>query len=134
MRTSRVLPVAEWPRLAGTLLERAWPLLAPDATAIVVVEQDGQIIGCAAVIRCTHLEGVWVHPAYRKHAAVVRRGIDLVLDVVERQAGERRGLFLTTDDPDVAAALIRLGGAPLPGVPFVVPVPCRSRVEDKAHG
>lgn len=71
--TARILPVDEWPRLAGTLLEPAWPTFDPDRTQILVLEHDGQIVACVAQTLLWHLEGAWIAPAHRKKTAVARR-------------------------------------------------------------
>jgi hypothetical protein len=117
---ARLLPVDEWPRLTGTELEQVWPHLNDDHARIVVVEQDGQIIGCWSAIRYWHVEGAWVHPAHRKRGRVVQYAIALMFSTL-RALGA--GAVLTgslTEDTD---ALIRhLGGNELPGRSFVIPL------------
>lgn len=71
--TTRFLPVEEWPRLAGTLLETVWPGLDPASTRIIVVEEDGQILGCVTLFQAWHLDGAWIHPDYRRRVGVMRR-------------------------------------------------------------
>lgn len=71
--TGRVLPPNEWPKLAGTELEPAIPHLRPETTTVWVVEDDDRIVGCWAEIWLPHLEGVWIHPAYRGKTSVARR-------------------------------------------------------------
>lgn len=73
--TSRLLPPEEWPRLAGTLLERSWPQFDPAMTRVVVVEDGEAIVGCVAMFPVWHVEGAWISPAYRTHVAVLRRGL-----------------------------------------------------------
>jgi hypothetical protein len=72
--TDRILPVEEWPRLAGTDLFTVLPYLPASETTIIVVEDDdGTIVGCWATFRVHHAEGVWVAPAYRHKVSVARR-------------------------------------------------------------
>jgi hypothetical protein len=73
--TTRILPVAEWPRLAGTLLETVWPTLDPRTTQILVVEAGDRLVGCWALLALWHLEGCWIDPARRGRAGVARAGL-----------------------------------------------------------
>ena len=70
---TRILPPEEWGRLEGTELETVWPVLSPTDAQIVVVEDGPAIVGCWAVIRYVHVEGIWIAPAYRGRFAVGRR-------------------------------------------------------------
>lgn len=71
--TSRLLPPDEWPRLTGTLLETVWPNLDRTSSAIAVIEDDGQIVGCVTLFHGWHLEGAWIAPQYRRKVSVGRR-------------------------------------------------------------
>jgi hypothetical protein len=68
-----VLPPDDWPRLAGTILETVWPNLDPSRARVLVVEEDGRILGCMALLSEWHLEGAWIDPARRQRVAVLRR-------------------------------------------------------------
>jgi hypothetical protein len=71
--TPRFLPVAEWPRLTGTLLDPAWQGLDPATDRVIVIEDAvGAIVACSALIHAYHLEGTWVAPAWRGSVAVGR--------------------------------------------------------------
>lgn len=72
MRQTRVLPPAEWPRLVGTEAETLWPLLEPSRDRVVVVEEDGRIIGCTALYYVLHADCVWIHAEHRRRAGVAR--------------------------------------------------------------
>jgi hypothetical protein len=73
MMTTRELPSAEWPKLAGMDLANVVGYFPPDATHIVVVEDDGVIVGCWAAFQVWHAEGVWIDPAYRGKGSVALR-------------------------------------------------------------
>ena len=45
MTTTRALPPDEWFKLEGTLLEQAWPSFDPESDIVLVVEEDGVIVG-----------------------------------------------------------------------------------------
>lgn len=70
--TSRLLPPEEWPRLRGTLLDPAWQDFTP-TDKVLVVEDGGRIVACAALFQRWHLEGAWVHPDDRGRVSVGRR-------------------------------------------------------------
>jgi hypothetical protein len=52
--TARVLPVEEWDRLAGTSLDGL--SLNPQFAEVLVVEQDGAIVGSLALLTTLHAE------------------------------------------------------------------------------
>ena len=70
--TTRELPLSEHYRLADTLLDKVWQTLPDDAT-VLVMEDDSVIVGCVLLFRAFHLEGAWIHPAYRHRIGVGRR-------------------------------------------------------------
>lgn len=75
--TTRILPREDYGRLVGTLLECAISSLPVDSQ-VVVVEDNGAIVGCAALYPVWHLDGVWVAPAYRKKTTVARRLVRVI--------------------------------------------------------
>lgn len=117
---TRILPVDEWPRLSGTELETAWPHLRPEDTSIIVVEHENQIVGCWAVVRYVHVEGVWVHPDHRRRGGVARR---LLAAMWRTARGLGAGAVLTgAMSDDVRGILDGLGASRLPGDHYVVPI------------
>lgn len=126
--TARLLPFAEWSRLAGTDLETLWPSLDPREARIVVVEQDGAIIGHHVLLRVLHAECLWIHPSHRGHASVARRLWSAVqAEVTGAGAG---GVVTTAIDDTVRALLGHVGAQRLPGDHYFIPItkgsPCRS--------
>jgi hypothetical protein len=71
--TDRILPPEEWHRLAGTEIGPILDRFTPARTAMLVVEEEGEIVGCWALLLVAHAEGVWISPAYRGGVAVARR-------------------------------------------------------------
>ena len=69
--TARLLPFAEWGRLAPTSLVAlaALPAEPPDLL-VVVVEDAGRIVACWSAFSATLLEGLWRDP---DHAGVRKR-------------------------------------------------------------
>lgn len=124
--TSRVLPAAEWGRLAGTEVESIVPGLTPEHTAVLVVEQDGEIVGTWVLLRMAHVECFWVAPAHRGKAGVAAR----LLRSMRGLLGEWgvRAPITGSVSPDVTSMIERLGGIRLPGEHFALPLeglPCQ---------
>jgi ribosomal protein S18 acetylase RimI-like enzyme len=74
--STRILPTEELARLEeikdGADGDIPWERLGPSAR-VVVVEREGKIVGCHALVPVLHAECLWVHPEYRGKAAVPRR-------------------------------------------------------------
>lgn len=118
--TARILPPEEWARLAGTEAELLIPMLT-DASRVVVVELDGQIVGCHVLQVILHAECLWVHPAHRGKASVARR----LWAAVQREAREHFGVraFATAAVSDeVRDLLAHVGAVKVAGDHYMVPV------------
>jgi hypothetical protein len=71
---ARILGFEEWDRLQPETSPEN-PLIpgtSPHNMAVVVVEDDGKIIGSLSVLRASHFEGLWVAPKYRGNAGIMR--------------------------------------------------------------
>lgn len=121
--TSRILPPEEWPNLRGTEAETIWPALNPsrDRTQIVVVEQDGEIIGCHVLTLVLHAECLWIHPAHRGKAGVARRLWARVIRTAHCVFQARTIATAATSD-DVRKLLTHVGAIDLPGTHHVIPL------------
>ena len=118
--TTRILPPQEWDRLAGTELETVWPHLVPSRTEILVVEDGDVIVACWAFLLLAHVEGVWIHPAYRKHARVAGR-LWQAMRALVREAGFRTVTTGAVTD-EVRGLLTHVGAEKLPGDHYVVSI------------
>lgn len=118
--TTRILPPAEWPRLAGTEAAALWPLLDPAKAQIVVVEVDGAIVATHTLMWVLHAECLWVHPAWRGRLRVLRR-LWATVQAVARAMGAQTLATAACDD-GVRALLARAHAQPLAGEHFVVTV------------
>lgn len=118
--TTRLLPPADWARLAGTELETVWPHLPASARVIVVEDEAGAIVGCWALFSCVHVEGVWVAPEHRARTAVARR----LLVGMRHEARDLGAQSVVTGalTDDVRQLITGLGGKALPGDLYVIPV------------
>ena len=120
--TTRVLPPEEWEKLAGTELDAARPFLNPAETLVLVVEEDGQIVGSWAAMRHVHLEGVWVHPDHRGRGAVAAHLLKAMGAAVAATFGVSVA-WTAAENEDVAHLITgHLNGTELPGRHFVVPI------------
>ena len=118
--TTRVLPRSEWARLAGTEVGPIAEALPPDVGQVIVVEDGGQIVATWALIPMLHAEGLWIADGYRGRVGVVRR---LLRGMRELAAGFGVGTVQTAAvSTEVAAYIGRLGGSPLPGQAFLLPL------------
>ena len=117
----RVLPVSEWHRIATPETAAALPLLNPAKAQILVVEDDGQIVGHWIALQTLHAEGVWIAPDYRKAGGVARK----LWRAMRQQAvdGGYGWLMTGAQTADVRALIVdHLGGQPLSVEQFVVSV------------
>ena len=120
--TSRILPQAEWSRLAGTEAETVWPLLDPNRSQVIVVEDEaGLVIGCWVLMLVAHAECLWIAPSARKRASVARR-LWLGLHRAAASMGVTTIATAALTD-DVRDLLQHVGAMPLPGEHFVFSIP-----------
>jgi hypothetical protein len=115
--TTRLLPPDEWPKLAGTSAE-GLPL-DPAHHAVVVVEQDGAIVGTLLLLRLLHAECLWIAPAHRRKASVFRR-LKAALWRYGRADGYRT-VWASALSPEMQAVLGKLGSE-LPGEHYVMSI------------
>lgn len=118
--TSRVLPLEEWSRLAGTELDAVWPHLNPETARVLVVEDAGAIVGTWALFHVVHAEGVWIAETHRGKTAVARR----LLKAMRQAATEMGAAVVATAalTPDVEGYLATLGAVTLPGTHYALSV------------
>jgi len=121
--TSRTLHPDEYWKLTGTEMETIWPHLDPSRSVVLVVEDGEQIVGCWALLAVAHLEGCWIHPAYRKRTSVARRLLASMWQAA-REIGART-VVTSACSADVRAMVAQLGGVELPGEHFSMRVPCQ---------
>lgn len=118
--TTRILPPEEWPRLRGTEAETVWPHLDPQRAAIVVVEDEGVVIGCHVLMYVLHAECLWIHPDHRGKGGVARR-LWAAVQRAARGAGVRSLVTAACDDK-VKRLLSHVGAIQLPGEHYSIAV------------
>lgn len=117
---TRVLPPEEWHRLAGTEVESLVPGLTPENAQVVVVDAGGEIVGTWAVLRIVHVECLWIAPAHQRKGSVARRLIRGVVAAAQRW--RTPSVWTASVDPGVTTMIQKLGGMPIPGAHFAIPV------------
>jgi hypothetical protein len=113
---ARVLHHDDWTRVPrDTELSALVPMLRPGMDEVHVVENDdGEIVGCWALIQAAHAEGIWTREDHR--------GSGSVLFALWRQMKQRARahgwtrLFTSAASDDVRALITsdRVGGQPFP--------------------
>lgn len=114
--TRRVLQRSEYGLLVGTDAEPLIALLS-DSARVVVVEHNGQIVGCEAFQPILHAEGLWIHPDYRRRiidrTSVARELWKGICETVRETFG-LRGFVTGADSDHVRKLLAHLGAVKLP--------------------
>ena len=124
--TTRELPPDEWERLVGTELGEVWTRLSPSWAKVLVVEQDGEIVGCWALLSVLHAEGVWVSPTHRHRGAVQRRLWAAMRDAVMAQGNW--SVMTGAATAEIQALIEAHGGAKVPCDQYMLPMekqPCQ---------
>jgi hypothetical protein len=109
---TRILPPEEWDRLKETELPPLLPYISPDNAAMVVVEDGDKVVASLAVLRATHLEGLWIDPERRGNAGVARALLRQATELV-RVRGEQWALGGCADDR-MRRLIGKLGGVQVP--------------------
>ncbi len=72
--TSRILPIEEWNKLGATDFGPVLDQLPKSGgVEVVVVEDEGQIVGAWSLMQIWHAEGLWIAPERRQRTGVARR-------------------------------------------------------------
>jgi isopentenyldiphosphate isomerase len=128
-----VLPPEEWPRLAGTEAEMLWPYFNPDNTRVIVVEDDGVIVGTWTLLTVIHAECLWIAPSHRGIFGVTKRLLAMMRRITEEWKAS--AVWTGSLSPHVTDLIKRLGGVPAPFESFILPVQVpKNRVESVVGG
>lgn len=119
--TVRILPPAEWARLAGTEAQALWKHLDPERAKVVVVEEHGQIIATHTLMWVLHAECLWVHPGWRGRLSVLGR-LWMKVQAVARAMGARTLMTAQIPEQPILPLLQRVGAKKLDGDHFVVSI------------
>jgi hypothetical protein len=118
--TRRILPREEWSRLEQSSLGWLLPHLPEDA-AIVIVEDDAHaIVGHLAFVTFRHAHGLWIDPAHRGRAAVLRHLYEGLYEEAARIGAA--SIWMGAADAQMASILDTLGAVEPPQRTYVWPV------------
>ena len=118
--TRRQLPPEEWDKLKGTTLEGYAPHMDPRRTRVVVVEDEGQIVACVALMFVLNAHGLW-----GKTGAMSKEAWMLLFDGFNEAATSAGvdAVMAGADTPMMARLLAKHDGAPLEMQPYVLMIP-----------
>jgi hypothetical protein len=69
---ARILRSEEWERIKAPSVPEMLRYVDPRNLAIVVVEDEGEVVASVCVLRMSHFEGLWIRPDKRGNAGVFR--------------------------------------------------------------
>lgn len=117
--TTRLLPAAEWGRVADATGDPRWTALDPARTDVLVVEHEGAIVGVLALLTALHAECLWIAPAHRGKARVFGH---LKTGLWQEAAVRGAPTVLAAALGEPMTGILTKLGAPLPGTHFVLPM------------
>lgn len=118
--TSRILPPEQWPLLDEAGAETIWPMLDPSRAQILVIEDEGQIVGTLTLMSVLHAECLWIKPSHRKGYGVSKRLLDGMFAAARRHGV--KALWSGSISDVMTNILHRIGASEVPGKSFVFPV------------
>jgi hypothetical protein len=118
MLTRRLLPPEEWEKIAAREPFVSGGLPDPTYWRIVVVEDDGQIVGSCALLDTVHWDAWNVDPAYRGNPVVFKELIEGGVSVMIEYGIELVHTTVPDGRPDLEAMLERFGFRRAPGTLF----------------
>lgn len=117
---ARVLPFEEWPKLDDVGAETVWQLLDPERAQILVIEDEGQIVGTLTLMSVLHAECLWIKPSHRNGYGVIKRLMDGLWAGARVQGA--KAVWAGSVSDTMTNILHRIGGSKVPGESFVFPV------------
>lgn len=118
--TSRVLPPEQWPLLDEAGAETVWQMLDPSRAQILVIEDEGEIVGTLTLMSVLHAECLWIKPSHRRGYGVMKRLIDGMWGAARTQGFKALWSGSMTDT--MTDILHRIGASEVPGKSYVFPV------------
>lgn len=117
---TRILPQEEWSRLNGTEAELLWPYFNPEQTRVLVVEDEGRIVGTWTLMRVVHAECLWIAPSHRGLFGVTRRLLVAMRDIAK--GWNVSAVWTGSKSAHVTDLIRRLGGKEPPFESFILPI------------
>lgn len=118
--TTRLLPPDEWHRLEHAGMGSLWAEL-PETTRVIVLEDNGVMVGTVIGMLVLHAESLWIAPRHRKSVGVWRR-LMRAFWTVAAEFGTK-GAWASEVSDEMRDILTRLHATPVPGGHFILPMP-----------
>ena len=118
--TARVLPFEEWEKIDG--IDEILMGLRPGRSQVIVVEDQGAIVGRLLLFPVLHAECLWIAPTHRKTVGVMRRLVEAMRRGARQLGFDRVWGASDSDDMTRILAHPKLGGLPIPALSVVLPV------------
>ena len=118
--TTRILPIEEW-HLMPESLDPILMGLSPGKSQIIVVEEDGEIVGHLLLFPVLHAECLWIDPRKQKKASVLRRLLKAMGLGANALGFDRVWGASASDEMTDILAHPRLRGIPIPALSVVLP-------------
>ena len=115
---ARVLDPSEWGKLEVTGNEPMHAYVPEEKMSVVVVEDEGAIVGTITIMQVTHLESAWISPSYRGNAGVVSKLLKATFEESRKVSG---GWVMCQSTSDSWSDILkRLGGVKIPVETFII--------------
>jgi len=119
-----ILPPAEWGRIKLELPESPLAKLEKFEDlegAVIVVEQEGRLVGHWPLILTWHAEPLYLAPSHRKSGPALKHLLEgLFLSMAQM---EINAAVVIIEDPVLQEAASRLGFQPIPGQLYIATAP-----------
>jgi hypothetical protein len=93
--------------------------LDPENSRVLVVEDEGQIVGTWVGMRVVHMECLWVKPSHRGLFGVTKRLLKGMRDIAASWGTNK--VITGSASEHVTDLIRRFGGVPMPCESFILP-------------
>jgi hypothetical protein len=122
---ARILPEAEWARVADRPPFDQVGLPDPAHWLIPVVEIEGRIVASCAIFDTVHWDAFAIDADCQRHPAIFRCLLDLSVATLQESGVPGAHITVPLDRPDLQAMVERFGFVPAPGRLYIYAVPPR---------
>lgn len=120
---ARVLPLAEWGKLAHYEPYATHGLPNPDHWEFIVSEIDGEIVAHCSIFDTVHWDGFFVEEQYRANPVVFGSLLERSLQTLREHGVAGVHLTVPNNQPELEAMVERFGFVPAPGKLYICAVP-----------
>ena len=124
-----ILPPTEWGRIKAELPESPLAKLEHYADLeglVIVVEQDGVLVGHWPLLLTWHAEPLYLAPEHRKTGPALKHLLEGLFATM--RVSQVASAVVIIEDPELQAAAARLGFQPVPGQLYIATAPAPPEV------